>query len=330
MARIFYEKDASLEPLSGKTAAVVGYGIQGRGQALNLRDSGVKVLVAARPQSVGWERAERDGFAPVEASEASAQADVIVLLTQDHLQPKVHTEAIAPHLRQGKALFFSHGFNLHYRQIVPPDKVDVVLVAPKGPGGLLRELYTQGKGLPCLLAVHQDASGSAHRLGLAYAMAIGGTRAGVLETTVKEETETDLFGEQVVLCGGVSELIRAGFETLVAAGYQPEVAYFECCHELKLIMDLIYKHGIAGMYRRVSDTAEYGGMTRGPRIVDEQVCKEMQSLLKGVQSGEFAREWINENESGRLNYTALGKKEAEHLIEEVGARLRAMMPWLGE
>ncbi|MBU1932309.1 MAG: ketol-acid reductoisomerase, partial [Candidatus Omnitrophica bacterium] len=263
---MYYDKDADLNVLKGKKIAIVGYGIQGRGQALNLRDSGLNVIVSELKGLENYKIAENDGFKPVSAEDAAKQADLIQILTQDHAQAKVYKQAIEPNLKKGKALLFSHGFNIHFKQIVPPKDVDVLMVAPKGPGALVRQMYEEKKGVPCLLAVYQDASGKAKDIGLAYAKGIGGTRAGVIETTFKEETETDLFGEQAVLCGGVSELIKAGFETLVNAGYQPEIAYFECLHELKLITDLIYKSGIQGMRKRVSDTAEYGDLTRGKRI----------------------------------------------------------------
>ncbi len=330
MAKIYYEKDADMSVLKNKVVAVIGYGIQGRAQALNLRDSGVNVVVAELEGTPNYEQAKEDGFNPVDASSAAEKGDIIQILTQDHVQPYVYKNFVAPHMKKGKALVFSHGFNIHFNQIIPPPEVDVFMVAPKGPGSLVRKMYEEGKGVPCLVAIHQDASGNALKLALAYAKAIGGLRAGVIETTFKEETETDLFGEQVVLCGGVSQLIKAGFETLVEAGYQPEIAYFECLHELKLITDMIYEVGIAGMRKRVSDTAEYGDLTRGPRIINDSVRAEMKKILKEIQNGEFAREWILENQAGRPVYNALGKKESNHLIEEVGRRLRKMMPWMKE
>ncbi len=328
MAKIYYEKDADMSVLKNKVVAVIGYGIQGRAQALNLKDSGVNVVVSELEGTPNYEQAKKDGFNPVDASSAAEKGDIIQILTQDHVQPYVYKNFVAPHMKKGKALVFSHGFNIHFNQIVPPPEVDVFMVAPKGPGSLVRKMYEEGKGVPCLVAIHQDASGNALKLALAYAKGIGGLKAGVIETTFKEETETDLFGEQVVLCGGVSQLIKAGFETLVEAGYQPEIAYFECLHELKLITDMIYEVGIAGMRKRVSDTAEYGDLTRGTRVINDSVRAEMKKILKEIQNGEFAREWILENQAGRPVYNALGKKEANHLIEEVGRKLRKMMPWM--
>ena len=328
MAKIYYDKDADLNVLKGKKIAIIGYGIQGRAQAMNLRDSGLDVIISELPNTPNYEQAKKDGFSPVPASEASAQADVIQILTQDHVQAKVYKDSVKSNLKKGKSLAFSHGFNIHFKQIKPPKKVDVFMVAPKGPGGLVRKMYEEGKGVPCLVAIFQDASGNALKTALAYAKGIGGTRAGVIETTFKEETETDLFGEQAVLCGGVSELIKAGFDTLVAAGYQPEIAYFEVLHELKLITDLIQATGISGMRRRVSNTACYGDVTRGKKVINEKTRKVMQKMLKDIQSGKFAREWIRENEAGRPNFNAILKKEDEHSIEKVGAKLRGMMPWL--
>ncbi|NQT75399.1 MAG: ketol-acid reductoisomerase [Candidatus Omnitrophica bacterium] len=328
MAKMYYDKDADLEVLKGKKIAIIGYGIQGRGQALNLRDSGLDVIVSELEGTENYNTAKADGFNPVLAAEAAKQADIIQILTQDHVQAKVYKEAIKPNLKKDKAIVFSHGFNIHFKQIKPPKKVDVFMVAPKGPGALVRQMYEEGKGVPCLVAVFQDASGNALKLALAYAKGIGGTRAGVIETTFEEETETDLFGEQVVLCGGTTELIKAGFETLVDAGYQPEIAYFECLHELKLITDLIYKTGIQGMRKRVSDTAEYGDLTRGKRIITERTRKEMKKILKQVQSGKFAREWIKENENGRPEFTKLRKADDEHPVEVIGKKLRGMMDWI--
>ncbi|MFH1790518.1 MAG: ketol-acid reductoisomerase [Candidatus Omnitrophota bacterium] len=329
MAKVYYDKDADLGLLKGKTVAIIGYGIQGRGQALNLRDSGVKVVVSELAGTPNYKNAVEDGFRPEDASKAAREADIIQILTQDHVQAKVYRGAIEPNLKKGKALVFSHGFNIHFKQIVPPKNVDVFMVAPKGPGALVRQQYLEGKGVPCLVAVFRDATGGAMKLALAYAKAIGGTRAGVIKTTFKEETETDLFGEQAVLCGGATALIKAGFDTLVSAGYQPEIAYFECLHELKLITDLIYKTGIQGMRKRVSDTAEYGDLTRGPRIVNARTRKEMARMLKEVQSGRFAREWIRENEKGRPVFSKLSKADDNILIEKVGKKLRTMMPWIG-
>jgi ketol-acid reductoisomerase len=328
MAKIYYEKDAELKILRDRTVAVIGYGIQGRGQALCLRDSGCRVVVGQRPGTENYRLARQDGFRPVPASDAARKADIIQILTQDHLQAGVYREAILPWLRPGRALCFSHGFNIHFRQIVPPGYVDVFMVAPKGPGGLVRRMFDEGKGVPCLFAVHQDASGQARALALAYCRAIGGTRAGVIETTFREETETDLFGEQSVLCGGVSELIKAGFETLTRAGYQPEIAYFEVLHELKLITDLIQETGIRGMRRRVSDTACYGDVTRGKRVISRHARRSMARILKEIQSGKFAREWMRENRDGRKNFRRLLDREDRHPIESVGDRLRKMMAWM--
>lgn len=326
--KIYYEKDADLKYLQGKKIAVIGYGLQGRGQALCLRDSGLDVVVAQRESSANYDTAKKDGFQPVTAAQAASAADVIQILTQDHIQAELYKTDIKPYLKKGKALVFSHGFNIHFRQIKPPKKIDVVMVAPKGPGALVRRMYEEGKGVPCLIAVHQDSSGNAKNIALAYAKALKGTLAGVIETTFAEETETDLFGEQAVLCGGVSALIRAGFDTLVEAGYQPEIAYFEVLHELKLITDLIQERGISGMRRGVSNTACYGDLTRGPRVVGERARKEMKKILKEIQKGKFAREWIRENKEGRLNFNRLLKEADEHLIEKVGQDLRAMMPWM--
>ncbi len=328
MAKMYYDKDADLNVIKGSKVAIIGYGIQGRGQALNLRDSGIDVLVSELEGTPNYEQARKDGFDVVSAEEAAKQADIIQILTQDHVQAAVYKKAIEKNLKEGGAIMFSHGFNIHFRQIVPPKNVDVFMVAPKGPGALVREMYQQGKGVPCLIAVFQDFTGKARDRALAYAKAIGGTRAGVIETTFKEETETDLFGEQSVLCGGTSELIKAGFDTLVEAGYQPEIAYFECLHELKLITDLIYKYGIYGMRKRVSDTAEYGDITRGKRIINSRTRREMKKILREVQSGKFAKEWIKENRKGRPNYNRMTEEERQHRIEKIGEELRGMMPWL--
>jgi ketol-acid reductoisomerase len=308
MAKIYYEQDADLNLLKDKTVAIIGYGIQGRGQGLCLKDSGVNVIVSELEGTVNYQQAQDDGFSPVSAQQAAGLADVIQILTQDHVQAKVYKEDI--------------------KQIKPPKKVDVFMVAPKGPGALVRKMYVEGKGVPCLLAVFQDATGQAKQIGLAYAKAIGGTRAGVIETTFEEETETDLFGEQSVLCGGVTELIKAGFDTLIEAGYQPQIAYFEVLHELKLITDLIQEVGISGMRRRVSNTACYGDLTRGTKIITEKTRRAMQKILKDVKSGKFAREWIKENENGRPVFNELLKKGDEHRIEQVGKQLREMMPWM--
>jgi ketol-acid reductoisomerase len=327
MARVYYDADADLSVLQGKTIAVVGYGSQGHAHAQNLRDSGVKVIVGLRPGK-SWSKAEADGFEVFEVEEATRRADIIMILVNDEFQSALYESKIAPYLREGSALAFAHGFNIHFHQIIPPKTVDVFMVAPKGPGHLVRRMYTEGVGTPCLIAVHQDATGKARDLALAYAKALGGTRAGVIETTFQEETETDLFGEQVVLCGGTTALVKAAFETLVAAGYQPEVAYFECLHELKLIVDLMYESGITGMRYSISDTAQYGDMTRGPRIINEQVRAEMQRILKEIQTGQFAKEWILENRANRPVFRALAAADENHPIEGVGRQLRAMMPWL--
>ncbi len=328
MAKIYYDKDADYGVLKGKKIAIIGYGIQGRGQSLNLRDSGLDVIVSELENTPNYEQAVKDGFKPVSAEEAAKNAHIIQILTQDHVQAKVYKAAIEPHMKEGKALVFSHGFNIHFKQIVPPKNVDVFMVAPKGPGALVRRMYEEGKGVPCLVAIFQDYTKNALKLGLAYAKGLGGTKAGVIETTFKEETETDLFGEQAVLCGGVTELIKAGFDTLTDAGYQPEIAYFECLHELKLITDLIYQVGIQGMRKRVSDTAEYGDLTRGRRVINEETRKEMKRMLKEVQSGDFAKEWIEENEKGRPVFNKRSKDDDKLLIEKVGKDLRKMMPWI--
>jgi len=328
MAKIYYDQDADLSLLKEKTIAIIGYGIQGRGQALCLRDSGCRVIVSEMEGTANFEQAKKDGFVPVTAAEAAKAADIIQILTQDHVQAKVYKDDIKPNLKKGKALCFSHGFNIRFKQIKPPKNVDVFMVAPKGPGALVRRMYEEGKGVPCLIAVFQDATGEAKRLGMAYAKGIGGTRAGVIETTFDEETETDLFGEQSVLCGGVTELIKAGFDTLIEAGYQPEIAYFEVLHELKLITDLIQETGISGMRRRVSNTACYGDLTRGSKVITEKTRKVMKKILKDIKSGKFAREWIKENEAGRPVFNELLKKDDEHRIEEVGRQLREMMPWM--
>ncbi len=316
--------------LMGKTVAVIGFGSQGHAHSQNLRDSGVKVVVAEAPGTAAWDRAAAAGFQVMTADAAAALADVIMMVVPDQTQKVVYEAAIRDNLKDGDMLMFAHGFNIHFNQIVPPPNVDVTMIAPKGPGHLVRRVYTEGGGVPALVAVYQDATGKARDSALAYAKGIGALRAGVIETTFKEETETDLFGEQAVLCGGVSELIRAGFETLVDAGYQPEIAYFECLHELKLIVDLIQEHGISGMRYSISDTAEYGDMTRGKRVISEDVREEMELILEEIQTGEFAREWILENMAGRPVYNAIKREESEHEIEIVGRQLRAMMPWLGK
>ncbi len=328
MAKIYYDKDCDLALLDGKTIGIVGYGSQGHAQAQNLRDSGCQVIVAEAPGSPGWERAKEAGFEVAEASEVAKKADFISILAPDELHGKIYTGAVADGLEKGNTLLFSHGFSVHYGQITPPAGIDVIMIAPKCPGHMLRQLYTEEVGPPAIVAVHQDATGKAHAIALAYAKGIGCSRAGVIETTFAEETETDLFGEQAVLCGGVSNLIKAGFETLVEAGYQPEIAYFEILHELKLIIDLIYKGGLSYMRYSVSDTAEYGDYVSGPRVIDAMVKEEMGQILSEIQDGTFAKEWILENQAGRPTYNALKRIESEHLIEEVGAELREMMPWL--
>ena len=330
MAKIYYEKDADIASLEGKTIGVFGYGNQGHAQAQNLRDSGLKVKIGELKGTAGWNKAKEAGFEVKENKEIAQEADILQILIPDEYQAKMYKNDIAPYLKEGKALCFSHGFNIHFHQIVPPEYVDVFMIAPKGPGNLVRRTFVQGKGVPCLIAVYQDATGLAKKLALAYAKGIGGTRAGVIETSFAEETETDLFGEQTVLCGGVTSLIKAGFETLVEAGYQPEMAYFECCNELKLITDLIYEGGFSGMRKAISNTAEYGDLTRGPRVINKNVKAEMKKILGEIQSGEFAREWILENSAHRPVFNALAKKDKEHLIEKVGSQLREMMSWIKE
>jgi len=327
---MYYDKDADLSLLAGKTVAVIGFGSQGHAHAQNLRDSGVSVVVSDVPGTPNAERAEKAGFEVLSAAEATKRADVVIMLVPDQTQAVVYKNDVAPNLKDGAMLMFAHGFNIHFGQIVPPKTVDVTMVAPKGPGHLVRRQFEEGKGVPVLVAVHQDATGKAHDLALAYACGIGGLRAGGLETTFTEETETDLFGEQAVLCGGCIELVTAGFDTLVEAGYQPEIAYFECLHELKLIVDLMWEKGIAGMRYSISDTAEYGDLSRGPRVIDENVRETMRELLAEIQSGEFAREWILENQANRPVYNALKRRGKEHLIEQVGKELRGMMSWISE
>ena len=325
---MYYDSDADLGLIKGKTVAVIGFGSQGHAHAQNLRDSGVQVVVSDLPGTANAERAQKAGFDVLSAAEAARRADMIIMLVPDDVQARLYRSDVAAELKAGKVLMFAHGFNIHFNQIVPPKDVDVIMVAPKGPGHLVRRQYEEGKGVPSLIAVYQDASGKAKQLALAYAKGIGATRAGVLQTTFREETETDLFGEQAVLCGGVSELVKAGFDTLVEAGYAPEIAYFECLHELKLIVDLFYQGGIKYMRYSVSDTAEYGDYTRGKRIITEETREEMRQILYEVQSGEFAKEWILENQAKRPVFNALRHQEAAHPIEEVGERLRAMMSWL--
>ncbi len=327
-ANVYYSDDADPTLIHGKKVAVIGYGSQGHGHALNLKDSGVDVVVGLRPGSSSTAKAEAQGLTVLSVADAAKEADVVMMLAPDTEQRKIYAEHIAEHMTPGKALAFAHGFNIRFDLITPPDGVDVIMVAPKGPGHLVRRTYTEGGGVPTLIAVAQDASGQAKELALSYADAIGGTRAGVIETTFPEETETDLFGEQVVLCGGLTRLVQAGFETLTEAGYAPEMAYFECLHEVKLIVDLMYEEGIAGMRYSISDTAEYGDLTRGPRVVTDGTKAEMKRILTEIQDGSFAKEWVAESDSGRENYTRLQNEGKAHPIEEVGGTLRAMMPWI--
>jgi ketol-acid reductoisomerase len=328
VATIYYERDANPNALKGKTIAVFGYGSQGHAQAQNLRDSGYNVIIGLDPSRGSATQAKADGFTVLAPAEAAKKADWIQILTPDETQSDFYENDIKPGLTKGKVLGFSHGFSIHFKAIVPPPDVDVVMIAPKSPGHLVRRVYTEGRGVPALIAIHQDASGKAHELGLSYAYGIGSTRAGVLETTFKEETESDLFGEQAVLCGGLTSLMKKGFETLVEAGYQPEIAYFECIHEVKLIVDLIYEGGLARMRYSISNTAEYGDLTRGPRVVPDEARATMKKILAEIQSGEFAREWINENKTGCKKFNALRESEKQLQVEEVGADLRGMMSWI--
>jgi ketol-acid reductoisomerase len=329
-----YEKDAPLDALAGKTVAVIGFGSQGHAHALNLRDSGIKVIVATRKDSPrggvssNWQLAKEHGFEACTVEQAVQRGDLIIVTLPDEVQPGVYQSSIAPHLKPGKALGATHGFNVHFKTIVPPPEVDVLMVAPKGPGHLVRSEFERGGGVPCLLAVHQNASGKARNIGLAWARGIGGARSGVIETTFKDECETDLFGEQAVLCGGLSALIKAGFETLTEAGYPPEMAYFECVHEVKLIVDLIYQGGLDYMRYSISNTAEYGDLTRGPRVVNQQTKAEMKKILAEITSGQFAREWRAEYEAGMKNFNRLYAADHDHPVEVTGRRLRKMMPWL--
>ncbi|MDY6894155.1 MAG: ketol-acid reductoisomerase [Thermotogota bacterium] len=328
MVETFYEKDADLGLLKDKTIAVLGYGSQGHAQAQNLKDSGLKVIIGLKKDSKSKETAQKDGFDVYETSEAVKKGDIIQVLIPDEVQSEVYKKDIEPNLDEGNALGFSHGFNIHFGQIVPPKNVDVFMVAPKSPGHLVRRMYMEGKGVPGLLAVHQDFSGKAKELGLSYAKGIGCTRAGVIKTTFKEETETDLFGEQAVLCGGTTSLIKAGFETLVEAGYQPEIAYFECLNELKLIVDLMYEGGLKKMRYSISDTAQYGDITIGPKIIDNRVKETMKEVLSNIQNGNFAKDWILENKANRPVFNALTERDNNSLLEQVGEKLRAMMPWI--
>ena len=326
--QMYYDNDANLDLLSDKTVAVIGYGSQGHAHSLNLKESGVNVVVGLRAGSSSRTAAEKEGLKVLDVAEAAKVGDIVMILINDEVQRAVYEADIKPNLEAGNALAFAHGFNIHFQQVVPPDNVDVFMVAPKGPGHLVRRVYEQGGGVPGLLAIYQDSTGRAHEVGLAYAKGIGCGRAGVIETTFREETETDLFGEQVVLCGGLTELIRAGFDTLVEAGYQPEVAYFECLHEVKLIVDLIYEGGIANMRSSISDTAEFGDLMSGRRVVTEETRAEMKQILADIQEGRFAKEWLSENQVGRPVYNARKQLDSEHLIEDVGEKLRGMMSWL--
>src|SRR5512136_1301524 len=328
VAKIYYEQDAPIAPLQGKKVAVIGFGSQGHAHSLNLRDSGIEVGVAELPGTANFKLATEHGFKPGDIKTAMNGAALIIVTLPDEMQAKIYQDHIAPNLKAGQTLGFCHGFNIHFKYIVPPKDVNVVMIAPKGPGHLVRSEYQKGGGVPCLVAVQQDATGTAKQIALAWGHAMGGARAGILETTYKEETETDLFGEQCVLCGGLSSLIKAGFETLVAAGYQPEIAYFECVHEVKLIVDLIYQGGLSYMRYSISNTAEYGDYTRGPRIIDDLVREEMREILAEIQDGSFATEWILENQAGRPSFNAMKRMDAEHPIEVVGKKLRNMMPWL--
>ena len=328
MIKIYYEKDADISVLKGKKIAVIGYGSQGHAQAQNLRESGVEVIVSTREGTANYQLAVKHGFKPVSVEAAAKEGDFIQILLPDESQRAIYETQIKPHVTKGKTLCFSHGFNIHFGQVVPSSDVDVIMVAPKGPGHLVRSEFEKGGGVPCLLAIHQDVTGKAKEKALAYAHGVGGTRGGVIETTFADETETDLFGEQAVLCGGVSALVKAGVETLVEAGYKPELAYFECMHELKLIVDLFYQGGLSYMRYSVSNTAEYGDLTRGPRIITEETKKEMKRILGEIQSGQFAKEWILENQAGRPSFNALEKKDREHQLEKVGRELRKMMKWI--
>ncbi len=328
MAKMYYDKDAKLSVLKNKTIGIIGYGSQGHAQAQNLRDSGLNVIVSEVPGTDNFKLARQHKFTPMPAAELAKKSDVVQMLVPDEIQARVYRDDVAQHMKKGKTLVFSHGFNIHFGQIVPPRAIDVIMVAPKGPGHVVRSVYVEGGGVPNLIAVHQNASRKAKQTALAYSKGIGGTRAGVIETTFAEETETDLFGEQVVLCGGCTSLVKAAFETLVEAGYQPEIAYFECMHELKLIVDLMHRKGIAGMRASISNTAEYGDVTRGPEIITEETRETMRDILADIQDGSFAREWLLENQVNRPVLNALRRADKEHLIEKVGAKLRKMMSWM--
>ncbi len=330
MAKIYYEKDVDREVLKDKVIAVIGYGSQGHAQAQNLNDSGHEVVVGLRESSSSWSQAEEDGLEVMTTAEAARKADIVQILVPDDVQKKIYEEEIKPYLQKGNALCFSHGFNIHFDQIKPPEFVDVFMIAPKSPGHLVRRMYVEGKSVPSLLAVEQDYTGNAYQLALGYADGIGSTKAGVIETSFKEETETDLFGEQAVLCGGTTALIKNGFETLVEAGYQPEIAYFECLNELKLIVDLLFEGGLTRMRYSISDTAQYGDIMVGPKVVDEHVRENMEKVLENIQNGKFARDWILENQANRPVYNALTRKDEEHLLEKVGKKLRKMMPWIND
>lgn len=328
MVKMYYDDDADLKVLAGKTIGIIGYGSQGHAQAQNLRDSGLKVIVSEIAGTPNYALAKKHGFVPMSAAELTKKADIIQILVPDEYQGDLYTKEIKPNLTAGKAIMFSHGFNIHFKHIVPGTDIDVFMIAPKGPGHLVRSEYEKGGGVPCLIAIYQDATGKAKEIALAYGKGVGGTRGGIIETTFQEETETDLFGEQVVLCGGVSELVKKGFETLVEAGYQPEIAYFECLHELKLIVDLFYQGGIDYMRYSVSNTAEYGDLTRGKRIVNDTTKKEMKKILTEIQDGSFAKEWINECKTGKKNFKRMEEEEKNHPIEVVGRKLRKMMKWI--
>src|SRR5436190_15831592 len=327
--KIYYDKDADIQQIRNKKVAVIGYGSQGHAHALNMKESGVSVVIGLR-EGASWKKAEQSGLKVMPVADAVKASDVVMILAPDEAQAAIYRQDIAPNLKPGSSLAFGHGFNIHFGQIVPPPTINVFMVAPKGPGHLVRSEYTKGSGVPCLLAIHQDPSGDTKQIGLAYASAIGGGRAGIIETNFREETETDLFGEQAVLCGGLTSLIKAGFETLVEAGYAPEMAYFECLHEMKLIIDLIYEGGISEMRYSISNTAQYGDMTRGPKVVNDETKRRMKGLLAEIQSGAFARDWMKESRNGRPRFNQLDAEAREHPIEQVGTRLRGMMPWLSE